>query len=243
MAATSEMNTLRKRLAKENYKGSKPNVVFFSCETAKVPSTSRSKSKTRKAPKPTQQAEVSRKVYDAVFDVVSARDAAVYTTSTKLTKVLIDGINKKQDRFLNRDTGPFMVFYQPDGTLSGYLKGSMINRSNYCREIAKVLGSPVDSRKRLTSMTKALTELEQLVKKNYALKQQHAKALALANKKSSKSKTSRGSGSKGMSNAEKMASALQLKLESSDEQIASIKEALSDQAAAPIGGSPLSQRQ
>jgi hypothetical protein len=75
------------------------------------------------------------------------------------------------------------------------------------------------------------------------LKQQHAKARAVANKKSSKSKTSRGSGSKGMSNAEKMASALQLKLESSDEQIASIKEALSDQAAAPIGGSPLSQRQ
>ena len=176
LAATPEVKTLRHRLAKETYTGMKPQVVFFTCETARKPVVSRSTSKKRRIPKTTQQADISRKIYDAVFDVVNARDAAVYTTCIDLTKVDIAKSNRKQDRFLKRDTGPFMVFYKPDGTLSGYLKGTMINKSNYCREIAKIVGSPAEARKRLTAMNRALVQLEKLVSKNYILKQQHAKA-------------------------------------------------------------------
>lgn len=232
--ADSEIKTLKMRLAKETYTGTKPQVVFFTCETAANASSSRSSSKTRKAPKPTQQAEISRKVYDTVFDVVAARDACVYTTYVDLTKTDISNITKDKDRFLNRETGPYMVFYKPDGTVSGYLQGRMINRSNYCREIAKLIGSPMDSRKRLTSMTQALRELEQLVSKNYILKQQYAKAQAEANQRRAKSKTSRASGSKGKSNAQKMADAIQTKLQSSDEQIASVKQTLSSLSSTPI---------
>lgn len=234
LAADSGVNTIKKRLAKESYKGTKPQVVFFTCETATVASTSRGSSKRKAQPKVTQQATISRKVYDSVFDVVAARDAVVYTTCTDLTKVDIANITKKQDRFLNRDTGPFMAFYKPDGTLSGYLQGRLINKSNYCREVAKIVGSPAEARKRFASMSRALKQLEMLVSKNYILKQKHAEAIAKANKQSSKSKTSRGSASRGKSNAQKLADSIQVKVRSADDEIASVKQSITALTAQPI---------
>ena len=134
IAPDPKIRMIKERLAKETYSGTKPQVVFFTCETATQPARGKS------APKITQQAKISRAVYDTVFDVVSARDAAAYTTCCDLTKVDISKITKKQDRFLNCETGPFMAFYKPDGTLTGQLQGRMINRSNYCREAAKIIG-------------------------------------------------------------------------------------------------------
>jgi hypothetical protein len=184
---SEDIQNLKDRLSYESYssQNGRPSVVFYTAYGAAGPSRSGKTVELRSS-------ELSAKVEPSIFDVVKSRQSCIYAMYVNLIKVNISGVTPEHDTFLTNRTGPFMAFFEIDGTCKGVLSGSMINASSFNRAVSTLLGNPAGARQRLGTVAKKLSELEKMSRDLFLMEEKLKKSQAEAARMAKKKKGSLG---------------------------------------------------
>jgi hypothetical protein len=141
----------------------KPAVVFYTAEFAKETKGKRTR--------PTRSATASQKIYDKMIHPAENRAACYYARFADTIKVDVSKVTPKEDRLLNNQTAPLMVFYKEDGTYASHIDARFINERSFCRSIVRVLpGNTAVISADARAFQNELRHLEALAKKHYVLK-------------------------------------------------------------------------